>query len=102
MENRQYLIDAVIEKEKCRIEKMRSECEERLSEFPRGSLVVRESNGRKYCYFRYRDGKKVVTKYAGTERKIDELNAMLAQREALLNEIKSLDAELERIEKIKL
>ena len=102
MENRQYLIDAVIEKEKCRIEKMRSECEERLSEFPRGSLVIRESNGRKYCYFRYRDGKKVVTKYAGTERKIDDLRAVLAERDNLINEIKNLDVELDRIARIKL
>ena len=102
MENRQYLIDAVIEKEKCRIEKMRSEYEERLSEFPRGSLVIREANGRKYCYFRYRDGKKIITKYAGTEKKIDELKMVLAQREKLVNEIKSLNDELERIEKIKL
>ena len=102
MENRQYLIDAVIEKEKCRIEKMRSECEERLSEFPRGSLVIRESNGRKYCYFRYRDGKKVVTKYAGTERKIDDLRAVLAERDDLINKIKNLDVELDRIARIKL
>ena len=102
MESRQYLIDAVIEKEKCRIEKIRSECEERLSEFPRGSLVIREAKGRKYCYFRYRDGKRVITKYAGTERKIDELKSVLAERKNIINQIKNLDAELERINKIKL
>ena len=100
MENRQYLIDAVIEKEKCRIEKMRSECEERLSEFPRGSLVIRESNGRKYCYFRYRDGKRVVTKYAGTIQKYEELSAQLAERDKLITEIRMLAAEIERIEKM--
>lgn len=102
MESRQYLIDAVIEKEKCRIEKIRTECEERLSEFPRGSLVIRESNGRKYCYFRYRDGKRVITKYAGTESKIDDLRAVLAERDNLINQIKNLDVELDRIARIKL
>lgn len=102
MENRQYLIDAVIEKEKCRIEKLRSECEERLSEFPRGSLVIREANGRKYCYLRYRDGKRVITKYAGTESKIDDLRSVLAERENIVAQIKNLDAELDRIKKIKL
>lgn len=102
MESRQYLIDAVIEKEKRRIEKMRSECEERLAEFPRGSLVIREANGRKYCYLRYRDGKRVITKYAGTESKIDDLRSVLAERENIVAQIKNLDAELERINKIKL
>lgn len=102
MESRQYLIDAVIEKEKCRIEKLRSECEERLSEFPRGSLVIREANGRKYCYLRYRDGKRVITKYAGTESKIDDLRSVLAERENIVAQIKNLDAELDRIKKIKL
>lgn len=102
MESRQYLIDAVIEKEKCRIEKIRSECEERLSEFPRGSLVIREANGRKYCYLRYRDGKRVITKYAGTESKIDDLRSVLAERENIVAQIKNLDAELDRIKKIKL
>ena len=100
MENRKYLIDTVIEKEKSRIVEMRRECEDRLAEFPRGSLVIRDSNGRQYCYFRYRDGKKIVTKYAGTIKKLDELKAIIAKREELLNEIKSLDAEIERIEKI--
>ena len=99
MESRQYLIDAVIEKEKCRIEKIRSECEERLSEFPRGSLVIREANGRKYCYLRYRDGKRVITKYAGTESKIDDLRSVLAERENIVAQIKNLDAELDRIKK---
>lgn len=100
MENRKYLIDTVIEKEKGRILELRRSYEERLAEFPRGSLVIRNSNGRQYCYFRYRDGKKVVTKYAGTIKKLDELKTMIAKRDELINEIKSLDDEIERIEKI--
>ena len=102
MESQQYLIDAVIEKEKRRIEKMRSKCEERLSEFPRGSLVIREANGRKYCYLRDRDGKRVITKYAGTGSKIDDLRAILAERESIILQIKNLDVQLDRIARIKL
>lgn len=31
---------------------------------PKCKLVVRELKGNKYCYLRYRDGSKVIMKYA--------------------------------------
>ena len=66
MKEKKYFIDTVIEKEKQRNENMRSAYEKRMSDLPRGSLFIRNINGKKYCYLRYREGKKVVQKYAGT------------------------------------
>lgn len=79
---------------------MRALCEQRLLKFPRGSLTIRESNGRKYCYFKYRDGKKIITKYAGAEKMIPELQKQVEARDELIEMIKVLDGEYEKIEKM--
>ena len=43
---------------------------------------------------------KVITKYAGTWRKIDEIKDMIDRRRVLADEIKNLDDEFEKIEKV--
>ena len=100
MENKELSIDAVIRNEKIRFIRQKNRCEERLLDYPRGTLVVRESGGRKYCYFKYRDGKRVITKYAGTFAKFGVLNAMVTEREKLTEEIKQLTASIDRIERM--
>lgn len=100
MEKEEMSIDVVIQNEKSRFMERKSRCEEKLLDYPRGTLVVRESGGRKYCYFKYRDGKKVITKYAGTFDKYDVLHAMVEEREQLTGEIKQLTADIDRIERM--
>ena len=100
MEKMEFQIDAVLKKEKMKNEKKLAEYEDKLQGYPRGTLVFRESNGRQYCYFRYRDGKKIITKYAGTVQLYDELSAVVAQRDKLIMEIKHLKAENARIDKM--
>ena len=100
MENREFYIDSVIKNEKQKYQEYKNQLLQKLGEYPRGTLVVRESGGRKYCYFRYRDGKRVITKYAGTIKKYDELRARIAERDCVIEEIKRIDAELGRMEKM--
>ena len=100
MEKIEYQIDNVLKKERAKNEKKLLEYEQKLQEYPRGTLVFRESNGRKYCYFRYRDGKKIVTKYAGTVQLYEGLSAVVAERDKVINEIKRLKAENARIDKM--
>ena len=100
METREFYIDTVIKNEKSKCQELKERCEQRLKTYPRGTLVIRESNGRKYCYLRYRDGKSVVTKYAGTIQKYEELSAKLLERDKLIAEIRMLASEIERIEKM--
>ena len=100
MREKRYFIDAVLEKEKQRNEKMRLAYEKRMLHLPRGSLVIREFNGRKYCYLRYRDGKKVIQKYAGTIEQEEMLRAQIAERKHLTDLISMLEEERKRIAKM--
>lgn len=100
MPTEKFVIDNIVEKEKIRNREMRSAYEQRLLGFPRGSLTIRESKGRKYCYFKYRDGKKIITKYAGTEKMISELQKQVEERDHIIEMIRMLDAEFEKIEKL--
>ncbi len=99
-DDRKFIIDDVIEEEKSRNRELRDALSREFDELPKGSLVIREVDGRKYCYLRYREGKKVITKYAGTWRKIDEIKDMIDRRRVLADEIKNLDDEFEKIEKV--
>lgn len=100
MPTEKYVIDNIIEKEKIRNREMRMAYAQRILTYPKGTLTIRESKGRKYCYFKYRDGKKIITKYAGTEKKLRELQEKIAERDRLADMIRMLDAEYERITKI--
>ena len=100
MKEKKHFIDAVLEKEMQRNENMRSVYEKRLLDLPRGSLVIREFNGRKYCYLRYRDGKKVVQKYAGTIKQEKIIREKIAERKHLIELLEMLDDEKERILKM--
>ncbi len=100
MKEKKYFIDAVLEKEKQRNENMRLAYEKRILSLPKGSLVIRELNGRKYCYFRFREGQKVVQKYAGTIEKEESIRAQIAERKHLIELIAMLEEENKRIIKM--
>ena len=100
MKEKKYFIDAVLEKEKQRNEKMRVAYEKRIMALPRGSLVIRQLNGRKYCYLRFRDGKKVVQKYAGTIEQEEMIRAKIAERKHLVDLLAMLEEEEKRILKM--
>lgn len=66
----------------------------------RGSLVIRELNGKKYCYLRYRDGQKVIQKYAGTIEQEEMIRAKIAERKHLSALLAMLEEESKRILKM--
>ena len=100
MKEKRHFIDAVLEKEKKRNEAMGLAYEKRISELPCGSLVTREINGRKYCYLRYREGKKVIQKYAGTIEQEETMRAKIAERKRLIRLVAMLEEESKRILKM--
>ena len=100
MEDKKHFIDAILEKEKQRNANMRLAYEKRISDLPRGSLVIRELNGRKYCYLRYREGKKVVQKYAGKIEQEEMIRAKIAERKHLTELVLMLEEERKRILKM--
>ncbi len=100
MKKKKYYIDAVLEKEKKRNEIMILEYQKQILNLPRGSLTIRELNGRKYCYLRYREGKKVIQKYAGTIEQEEIIRAKISKRNHLIKLIAMLEDERKCIEKM--
>ena len=100
MKEKKYFIDVVLEKEGKRNSNMRRAYEKRVLDLPRGSLVIRELNGNKYCYLRFREGKKVVQKYAGTIEQEESIRAQIAERKHLIELIAMLEEENRRIKKM--
>lgn len=85
------IIDIIL-KEKARIEYMLERYYEIKDDLPKGSLSESNINGKKYYYLKYRDGKKVVTKYLGKDA--DEMAALIEKRKHTEAMIKSLENEL--------
>ena len=91
------LIIDTIQKEKTRIEYMLKRYRRINEELPKGSLSESNKNGQKYYYLKYREGKKVVTKYLGKEA--GEMPALIEKRKHTEAMIKSLEDELRIAEK---
>ena len=97
---RKLNIDELIENEKERNREERSVIVDKIEQLPAGSLYIRKVNGRQYCYFKYREGKKIVTKYAGTIKKISEIQESIKMRQELNDYLKELDDDYQRLKKM--
>ncbi len=85
------ILDTIL-REKNRIEYMLGRYRSIINELPKGSLYESNKNGQKYYYLKYRDGKKVVTKYLGKEA--GDMPALIEKRKHTEAMIKSLENEL--------
>ena len=86
------LIIDTIQKEKTRIEYMLERYRKIMDELPKGSMSESNKNGQKYYYLKYREGKKVVTKYLGKDA--GDMPALIEKRKHTEAMIKSLENEL--------
>lgn len=59
--------------------------------------MIRERKGKQYCYLRYRDGKKVIQKYAGTIEQEERIRAKIDERKHLLALLTMLKEESKRV-----
>ena len=68
---------------------------QRFFEYPQGSLMIRNINGRDYIYLKYRKDRKVIQEYVSpfSQNTYNELKSIIDQRKILQNELKSLIAE---------
>ena len=100
-----FLIDKTIEIEKKRNIEMQKVYLEKINELPKGQLSIRVLNkNRKYCYLKYKENGKTVTKYAGTIEVENELKNKLLKRkhfEIVLALLKKEFRRMEKMEKIK-
>ena len=67
---------------------------------PRGSIRVKTRGVKRYCYLKFRDGKKTITDYVGVADAVEEkLRAQVEQRKALESTIQQLKSEQRYIER---
>lgn len=75
--------------EKQRIDYMLAKYQEALAELPKGTISEKQVKGNTYYYLKYRDGKKIVSKYIG-KREIEALKQQIDRRRHIEAMIKSL------------
>lgn len=65
-----------------------------IERLPKGSLTIRMRRGLPYCYLKYRQGSKVVTKYVGPEKQVGEdLRLQIEKRRSLQATLRRLKRE---------
>lgn len=82
------LINTVLQ-EKQRIDYMLAKYQETLAKLPKGTISEKQVKGNTYYYLKYRDGKKIVSKYIGN-KEIETLKQQIGKRRHIETMIKSL------------
>lgn len=95
------IIRGILEDELKRLEELSVFYQKKISEYPRGSISVKERNGKRYIYLARREDKKVVFDYIGKDAPAvwAALNDKLKQRkeyQAKLCQVKENLREVER------
>ncbi len=86
------LILHTVAQEKQRIEYMLMKYQNELSSFPRGTISEKTVGERTYYYLKYRDGKKIVSKYI-SKKEIENVRALVERRRHIEAMVKSLQEE---------
>jgi hypothetical protein len=96
------VIDSVLREELQRLRALRARYASQLAEIPGGSVVLKTKSGHKYAYLAYRKGSRVITDYVGPEAspKARQVVALFQKRRKILKEIKALDADAARLQKM--
>lgn len=90
---------STVRTEKERIEYMISKYTEELDCLPKGTLAEKKVGDKAYFYLKYREGKKVVSKYIPKEE-IDSYKESLQKRKHIEIMIKTLNEELKTANKV--
>lgn len=93
------LILTTVMQEKQRIDYMLEKYQEALAKLPKGTISEKQVKGNTYYYLKYREGKKIVSKYIG-KKEIEELKQQIDKRRHIEAMIKSLLEELRIAEKV--
>ena len=83
------LIISTLLQEKQRIDYMLAKYQEALAELPKGTISEKQVKGNTYYYLKYRDGKKIISKYVW-KKEIETLKQQIDRRHHIEAMIKSL------------
>lgn len=93
------LIISTVLQEKQRIDYMLAKYQEALVELPKGTISEKQVNSNTYYYLKYRDGKKIVSKYV-RKQEAEALKQQIDKRRHIEVMIKSLLEERKLAEKV--
>ena len=79
---------------------LKAQIDARVKSLPKGSVKKRVLNGKNYYYLQYREGPKVVQKYAGKERP-EKLEKQILERRSLRNQLREVIKSLKLLAKVK-
>lgn len=85
--------------ERQRIENMLAQYEAELSLLPKGTISEKNSGGKTYYYLKYRDGKKVISKYVGRQA-VETVREQIEKRKHIEAMIRSLQDEKNIADKV--
>ena len=96
------VIDSILKEEIQRLKALRARYATQLAEIPNGTVVIKTKSGHRYAYRAYRKGRRVVTDYLGPEASpnVRHIAALVQKRRKILGEIKALDADSARLQKM--
>ena len=89
---RMNLILSTVMQEKQRIDYMLTRYHDEFDRLPKGTISEKVTNGKTYYYLKYRDGKKVVSKYI-SKKEIDSVRQQIEKRRHIETMMKSLQEE---------
>ena len=93
-------ISATIKREAQKMATLLGLYETQLATMPRGSLRVKERNGKSYYYLSYRKDGKVVTDYVGNDETVlNDLKEQLERRQDVERLYKAIKKELRLMDK---
>lgn len=87
-----FIEDSII-KEKKRIEFMLEKYMQRLSFLSKGTLTEKHEGERIYYYLKYRDGKKIISRYIPSNE-VEDVKAKVKERQHIEKMVQSLKEEL--------
>lgn len=93
------LIISIVKKQKQKIDYILEKYQKILSNLPKGTISEKKVNKNIYYYLKYRDGKKVVSKYIG-KNDIETIRSQLERRHHIEVRIQLLTEEQKLAEKV--
>jgi hypothetical protein len=95
------IIKGILEEELARLEDLSVFYGKKISEFPHGSISVKERNGKRYIYLIRREYKKVVFDYIGKDapEARNALNEKLKQRKEYQVKLRQVKENLKEVRK---
>lgn len=72
-----------------------------INAIPKGSISIKKIGSKKYCYLKYRDGNKFISKYAGNyENNFEQIKKQVEKRRHFEKILKELKLKYKMISKI--